>query len=240
MRHLAFALSLLALVTTSLGAPAPARAGLFGTPPFMKNAPAVDPAQLRPYFATGAGVVRGHLSLPGVNYGEEIKLNDEPVYAVPVTDYTRWYFMNYLTKAIKFETLPFEHGDPRRSVLKVDPATFKTFRKTITDKEGRFEFTTLPTGKYYLIAIPNIVISGSSITSGFLGFAVSDFTVREVVLMGDEPGYDIDGGRAHPTKLVRITPHERGRIDCTDSRGRGTDCQKAFDFDQFWGEQSEY
>ena len=236
---LAAALFTTCLVGTDLCAPRVASAGLFQQD-FSKNPPAVDASDLAPYRKAGFGTIKGHLTLPGIGFGQEIVLSDEPVYAVPVTDYTRWYFMNYLTKSFKVAAFPFVNGDPRRSVLKVDDQTFKTIRKATTDNDGHFEFDKLPTGKYFLVSLPNIVITGTVVTSGFLGTNATDYRNRQVVFMGDEPGYDIDGDRANPTHLVRIGLHERSRMNCIDSGHHGVDCQKAFDFDQFWGEQSEF
>jgi len=92
-------------------------------------------AEYKQYAGEGTATIHGEAFLK-TRGGDVKKAAGNPVYLNPVTTYsTEWYERAILAGE------PLELADPR---------AIPFHRKTIADSEGRFEFTGLPAGEYYL------------------------------------------------------------------------------------------
>jgi hypothetical protein len=91
--------------------------------------------EFRPYAEKGNAIILGEAFLR--TRGGDIKKGfGNPVYLVPVTTYTQEWF----DRVVKWN-LPMAPPDPRYSQYE---------RVATVDMDGRFEFTDLPAGQYYV------------------------------------------------------------------------------------------
>lgn len=121
---------------------------------------AFDPAEYSRYAGTGPGVIEGQAFL--VTAGGDVKVGaGREVILNPVTKYsTEWF-----TRGV----IGGEHLVP------ADPAVPKA-RTTIADGEGRFKFTGLPLGDYYVACYIDWQVTQYSRSGG---------TARAVVAVSD-------------------------------------------------------
>jgi hypothetical protein len=217
-----------------------------GTNPMRdaEAAPKLDASQLAPYARHGYGSIKGHLGTDdSTQNGNEITFPHNDVFLVPAVPYTRWYFMDYLTKDLRHVGGLFIEGHaPRIEYAPFDATALKYTRKAETDDAGRYQFLGLPTGDYYVIAFVNTVINGSNIRQTFDGSIVSIANYKEelVSLLGDEPPLHIDGDRqAAATALIRIRPNIRVENYCRHDV-KLAPCNQIIDLDQFLGGRGDY
>jgi hypothetical protein len=208
------------------------------------DAPPIDEASLVRYSRKGYGSIKGHLGIADVTEaGNQITFDANDVYLVPAIPYTQWYFMTYLTKNFKrFDGRVYSpNRDQRVEFDPLDPTVLKYSRKFKTDAEGRYEFSNLPTGNYYVIAFVEHVINGT-VTRGndFVGYNTSSYKASYLSLLGDDPPLEVSGDRpGSASNLIRIVPNERWDVACA-SDGKLAPCVEVVDLDQFLGGRGDY
>ncbi len=105
-----------------------------GQKPYQLTAP-FEESQFIAYAQPGDGVIEGEafVKLPD---GKVIQAAGNEIGLLPVTDYTReWFEAGVL---------------PNRPVTPFDPRIAKYFKHMRADAQGRFAFTNLPAGQYYV------------------------------------------------------------------------------------------
>jgi hypothetical protein len=113
-------------------------------------------ADYLPYLEAGTGVITGE-ALVMLKGGEVRKGAEDMVFLIPATPYTKeWFSQRVVGEKI------IEGGDPR---------ALRATRSTTTDRLGRFTFTNLPPGDYFLTCeitwdVPSINVRSLEVKRG--------------------------------------------------------------------------
>ncbi len=163
--------------------------------PTTSNAPAIVASDYVPYRRIGKGSASGRVTMT-TQTGKQFPADRVSIYLLPATPYTAWYvglhddeFVNALKRAQSIH-----HGGIRGMMdhkiavnmglsgipdfkkpipfTPIDDEVFRSIRVAKTDATGRYSFTGLPTGRYYVITHWPIVIDQTTAqTNGFgVGF----------------------------------------------------------------------
>ena len=121
------ALIVLIMVVAGLGAGC--------APSHYKHQVPFDEADYAPYAGAGTAVITG-TAVVTLKDGKTIAASNEFVFLIPGTAYSREWFENEILADHRIEG--------------VDPRSLRATRSVTTDTEGRFTFSNVPPGDYYL------------------------------------------------------------------------------------------
>ena len=95
----------------------------------------LNEADYAPYLSTGTATIAGEVSVM-MRAGDISNGAESFVYLVPVTPYSTEWFEQAMINS--------------RSISGTDPRSLRVARSTVVGPDGRFQFSNLPAGDYYL------------------------------------------------------------------------------------------